>query len=64
LRQEEFALNKQPQDTQPRPEPPIRQKVADEGNVPGRPYPVALLVIIAVMLVGLGLLYLTGQSGQ
>jgi hypothetical protein len=33
-------------------------RMADEGNVPGRPKPVALAVIIAVLIVGLGAIHI------
>jgi hypothetical protein len=36
----------------------IRQRVADEGNVPGNPSASALLIIAALCLLGLGLLHL------
>jgi hypothetical protein len=40
--------------------PPLFVKVADEGNIPGRPKPVAMAIIVAVLIVGLGALYLAG----
>ena len=41
----------------------VRQRVADEGNVPGRPSTSAALVIAIILLVGLGLMHVASLYG-
>jgi hypothetical protein len=41
-----------------RSKPPIFVRMADEGNIPGRPSPVAAAFLVAAVLIGLGALYL------
>jgi hypothetical protein len=42
---------------------PVRQQVADEGNVPGRPSTSAALVIAIILLLGLGLMHVAALYG-
>ncbi len=42
---------------------PVRQPVADEGNVPGRPSTSAALLIAIVLLLGLGLMHVAALYG-
>ena len=45
---------------QPPSKPPLSARTADEGNIPGRPSPAALALIVAVLLAGLGAMYFAG----
>jgi hypothetical protein len=45
---------------QRRPQPPMSIKTSDEGNIPGRPSPAVLAIIIVALLVGLGAMYFAG----
>ena len=50
-----------PEDVDPadqrRSRPPIFVRMADEGNIPGRPSPKILAFLLIVLLVGLGAMY-------
>lgn len=48
---------------QRRSKPPLFVKMADEGNIPGRPSSKALVFIIVVMLAGLAMVYLAHRVG-
>ena len=41
----------------------VRQQVADEGNVPGRPSTSAALMIAIILMIGLGLMHLASLYG-
>jgi hypothetical protein len=40
--------------------PPLSIKTSDEGNIPGRPSPAVLAIIVLVLLVAGGAMYLAG----
>ena len=41
----------------------VTQRVADEGNVPGRPTASAALMIAIILLIGLGLMHVASLYG-
>ena len=42
----------------------VTQRVADEGNVPGRPTTSAALMIAIILLIGLGLMHVASLYGS